>query len=96
MVDFEAVESMDGTFIINRYDFNHVWEGKSKTTAKERHKQLREITDEDVNQGMQRMDKKMSKESARAGVHNAEAGRKALAKKDGKGEASHELADYRN
>lgn len=30
MVDFEAVESMDGTFITNRYDFNHVWEGKSK------------------------------------------------------------------
>lgn len=26
LVDFEAVESMDGTFIANRYDFAHNWE----------------------------------------------------------------------
>lgn len=35
MVDFEALESMDGTFIANRYDFIHEWEGAMD--PKERH-----------------------------------------------------------
>ena len=47
MVDFEAVESMDGTFIANRYDFIHTWDGE-KNKDKDRHKKLREITDKDI------------------------------------------------
>lgn len=81
LVDFEAIESLDGTFIANRYDFVHEWEGSMD--SKERHKKLREITDQDIDKGMQKMESKLSKESKRAGVHNAEAGRMQEMTKDG-------------
>lgn len=41
-VDFETVESLDGTYIANRYDINH---GKGTNTAAGH---LREVTEEDI------------------------------------------------
>lgn len=41
-VDFEAVESMDGTFIANRYDYHHS-AGNNKNAG-----HLREVTPEDI------------------------------------------------
>lgn len=42
-VDFETVESLDGTFIANRYDVNHGRAGLDKNAG-----ELRDITEEDV------------------------------------------------
>ena len=74
MVDFEAVESMDGTFIANRYHYIREWEGIINKD-KDRHKKLREITDDDVEKGLSKMKSKEMAESKRASIHNAEAGR---------------------
>jgi hypothetical protein len=41
-VDFETVESLDGTYIANRYDVNH---GKGTHQAAGH---LREVTEEDI------------------------------------------------
>lgn len=41
-VDFETIESMDGTFIANRYDVNHGF-GNNKNAG-----ELREVTTEDI------------------------------------------------
>lgn len=42
-VDFETIESLDGTFIANRYDENHGKHGNNKNEG-----QLREVTEEDI------------------------------------------------
>lgn len=41
-VDFETIESLDGTFIANKYDVNHGIKPKKSAG------QIREITDEDI------------------------------------------------
>lgn len=55
---------------------------------------MREITDQDINKGMAKMEGKMGSENKRASVHAAEAGRMAKEVKDGK--TDHRLADFRN
>lgn len=45
-VDFEAVESMDGSFIANRYDSEHVAGGTAKAAGN-----LREITEDEIADG---------------------------------------------
>lgn len=42
-VDFETIESLDGTFIANRYDVDHGVQGNNKNAGK-----LREVTEEDI------------------------------------------------
>lgn len=42
-VDFEAVESMDGSFIANRYDMEHKDGGNAKTAGN-----LRPITEDEI------------------------------------------------
>ena len=46
-VDFETVESLDGTFIANKYDENH---GITKSSKIE-FGRLRPITEEDIKEG---------------------------------------------
>jgi hypothetical protein len=50
-VDFETIESMEGTFIANRYDVNH---GSSAGEVKSAG-QLREITEDDIQNEEQRL-----------------------------------------
>lgn len=42
-VDFETVESLDGTYIANRYDVNHGTNGNNQPAGN-----LREVTEEDI------------------------------------------------
>jgi len=44
-VDFETVESLDGTYIANRYDVNH---GKGSTQGNSGAGHLREVTEDDI------------------------------------------------
>lgn len=46
-VDFETVESLDGTFIANKYDDNHVAQKANKIEFG----RLRPITEEDIKEG---------------------------------------------
>lgn len=50
-VDFEAVESMDGSFIANRYDREHVSGGNAKTAGN-----LRPITEDEILTGQEETD----------------------------------------
>lgn len=91
-VDFEAVESMDGTYIANRYDFRH---GTEKPGEKLGGVSSRAPTDAEIEAAEGKMDRKMGRERPGASVDKKNSGRLALDGKSGKGLATHELADFR-
>jgi hypothetical protein len=54
-VDFETIESLDGTFIANKYDVNHGVKPKKSVG------EVRQITDEDILKEEKRQEEKLSK-----------------------------------